>query len=151
MVKTYDFHVISQMVGVLLSNHLEGSMVVLTYVHKFFTFSPPPLNMGAKEALCEFPAAFIFVTRTLVFRTRSCHIRSPTLLRSCFEEAKAMLKRPWVGILVDSATEIPADSQQPAPAMRVSHLRCQPQVTLDDCSPTYVWGSSDCGHLRDPK
>lgn len=115
--------------------HIEGSMVVLTYVHNFFTFFPSLWIWEPKRHCVNSNAAFISVTGMLVFRIMSCHIRSPTLLRSCCEEAKAMLKRPWVGILVDSTTEIPVDSQHPAPAMRASHLRCPSQVTLDDCTP----------------
>lgn len=57
-------------------------------------------------------AAFTFVTGTLVLGIVSCHVRKPTMLRPPGrEEAKAMLKRPCIGVLVARATEIPVDSQ----------------------------------------
>lgn len=92
-------------------------------------------------------AAFTFVTGTLVLGIVSCHVRKPTMLRPPGrEEAKAMLKRPCIGVLVASATEIPVDSQHQVPAPRVSHLGCPAQVNLDSFSPTYLW----CYLMGDP-
>lgn len=112
----------------------------------------PPLEFGlalrlsynqsnsAKEALCEFQGNFYLCHwNTLMLRTVSYHIRSPTILRPpCCEEAEAVLRRPCIGILIENATEIPVDSQHQVPAMRGSHLRCPSQVSLDNCSPTYI-------------
>ena len=142
-------------------------MVALKYVHKSFTIfllrsghsiPSPWILSGLRDSIitntiqqkCCFvnsKGAFTFVTGTLVLGIVSCHVRNPTMLRPPgYEEAKAMLKRPCIGVLVASATEIPVDSQHQVPAPRVSHLGCPAQVNLDNFSPTYLW----CNHMGDP-
>lgn len=91
------------------------------------------LIMNTIEQKCHFvnsKAAFTFVIGTLVFGTVSCHVRNPTLLRLY---AVRKLKRPCLGVLVDSATKIPSASPKSEPSWMPSPgepWQLQPHIPL---------------------